>query len=270
MRTHWIVLLLVVMNGVLLASNWTLTRSRDRGWDPRKVNDIEAAFARESSRLAAERMHLTEKLSTLTQLIADLKGQAAGSGAPPEETPEGAELLTLLDQVGITEKPDPMKIPLMTEEEKARLEADWGVLPPLMDNLLLQDDVDLLLGDPLWNPERKNLSPEARAQVDRLLKDYAFFARVSLVQRFQRFIEPEVSRLREAGAYVEFEGRAKPASPSGEFISHMESAGPNRHRLYYFYPDDAPDLFRFKKVCEERGRETFVKIYQAIQGSSGD
>jgi hypothetical protein len=75
----------------------------------------------------------------------------------------------------------------------------------------------------------------------------------------------------DAGAFVEYpQGKAAP-SVDGVNVSHAEpSDTPGMERIYYFYPEDYPELAHQDRVERERGLETFLEVYRQLNNDPED
>jgi len=81
-------------------------------------------------------------------------------------------------------------------------------------------------------------------------------------------VEPEIPKLRAAGAFVEFNTETGlPPQVEGVRITHAEMTDRKGYfRLYYFYPQDYPEMYHHEQVARERAFETSVKIYKLLHG----
>jgi hypothetical protein len=139
-------------------------------------------------------------------------------------------------------------------------------LPPeLHGEVLFSGDVDQVLTSNVWNPSGRPVGAEERTELSRLLADYRYFARLSKVERLNLLIKPQLDRLREAGAYVEFPDREAPPVPEGVRIAHVESSDKSGFKRVYCFPaEDYPDIAHQERVERERGLETFLAVYDLI------
>lgn len=279
-----VIAVLVLLNATLFVSNWVLVRSL-RVVGTRGTKEEIAALRRERERLSIERGRLEARLDALSGLTQKLSAALAesvasqtsglsqtevassSSGAAAFEVDglfREASLVTGLD------RPRPASIPLLTEDERADLASRRRRMPERLDDgVLLSGDVDAVLSDPEWNPGQRTLSEAERAELSAVLSHYRYFARLSLAERYYTMVAPEIPRLREAGAYLEYdEGEAPPVADRA-CTSHAEpSDTPGINRIYYFFPDDHPALAHHKRVEEERALECFVRAYEIINGGS--
>ena len=199
----------------------------------------------------------------------------AASTREPEATPqadgdaEGSfESLAAFSSDALLRRPDLTVIPFLNEEERSALHETRMEMPAdISQDILLRGDVDSVLADPLWNPNGHELDPVGRAKLAGLLKDFRFFARISPDERLRRVIVPETDHLRTVGAYQEYPAGTAPPVIEGVKISHAEPSRPGFSRIYYLHEEDYPELYRDLRVEQERGIETFVKIYEAINVS---
>ena len=57
----------------------------------------------------------------------------------------------------------------------------------------------------------------------------------------------------------------------GVHVSHAEDSDtPGMARLYYFYPEDYPELAHQERVEQERGLKTFLEVYYRLNGYPED
>lgn len=198
-------------------------------------------------------------------------GSTPGTAAQASgEVTEKETLLTAGATIGDYQVPDLSQIADLTPEEKDYLDSLRSEMPKTLgEGLLLQGDVDALLQDPGWNPSGSVLTDEERTALEKLLKDYRFFARKVMEHRVKDLQRPEVDRLRAIGAYVENAVNEQPVPIPDVSISHGEVSpeNPDRRRIYYFPPQDYPELYRLQRIERQRSYEAFVKIYHAINRS---
>jgi hypothetical protein len=261
------------MNVALLISNGVLALAVAR----LKDESLIASFARlefERVALAGERVRLMDAVSAARSLATELRVPRIGD--PNSETPASssatnvaAELEEVAIRFGVGQRPDPQEIPRLPTEELAELDLRRGELPRnLSAALLLSADIDSILEDPLWNPNGRQLTEPARRVLAELLSEYRYFARVSKVERFRKYVEKEIPRLREAGAYIEYPKDEAPPAPPGIFMSHAESSDRQGYRRIYYFPEqDYPEMAHQRRVEDERGLETFVMIYDLINAA---
>lgn len=286
MKLTWPVFgLLILLNIALLVSNWILGRSLKTVSERKTAEEI-AALRRERERLSAQRARLDARFGALVALVERLEALAGASpgGSAPAPSPgtegeEGAggrafdvdQAFRSASLLASLERPRPGEIPLLTAEEKADLEARRRRMPEeLSEGVLLVGDVDAVLSDPGWNPRRRSLSDDERAELAALLSRYRYFARLAPLEMYHGMVALEVPRLREAGAYVEYPDGEAPPVDEGACTSHAEpSDTPGVWRIYYFHEEDYPAIAHHKRVAEERGFECFVEAYEIINGDGG-
>ena len=97
------------------------------------------------------------------------------------------------------------------------------------------------------------------------MADYRFFSRIAPQQRVLQEVLPEVERMRQNQAYLDFPIDAVVDYP-GITISHgeMPMDRPGYKRIYFFDPEDYPELYHKQKVEEERACEAYVKVYHSV------
>ena len=175
-----------------------------------------------------------------------------------------------------SERPIPGEIPRMERSEYLALVSARSLLPrTLKGEALLQGDIDTLLASNIWNPAGRVLADHEKAELSKQLKRYRYYARLSPIERYKTLVEPRIAGLRDAGAYVEYPAKEAPPAVEGISVSHAEpSDQPGTMRLYYFHPEDYPEIDHQARVERERGLETFLDIYYRINGypdnSSGE
>jgi hypothetical protein len=81
-------------------------------------------------------------------------------------------------------------------------------------------------------------------------------------------VAPEVTRMEESGAFVEHDGNTGFPTPEGGPIAHAETDGSGKFRMYFFYPEDYPEMHHHKQVCDEQTWLTFVNLYRLVSGES--
>ena len=97
---------------------------------------------------------------------------------------------------------------------------------------------------------------------------YRYFAKYSVFERFNAWVKPEIPKLRDQGAYIEFDAKEGAPSIEGVRIAHAEQIEGKRgfFRLYPFYRDDYPDLYHHEKVCQQRTMEAMADICKLVYG----
>jgi hypothetical protein len=273
MKSTWLTVGLGLLNIALLTSNGFLLHAVGLLKDDGLLASL-AELELERVALAGERLRLVDAISAAKSLVAELR--SAGSernvrlGQASAFRPEvESELDEIAARFGSTRRPDPHEIPRMDAEELAELDRRRSDMPrELSAALLLSADIDQILEDSLWNPNGRQLTEPARRVLAELLSEYRYFARVSKVERFRNYVEKEIPRLREAGAYVEYPKDEAPPAPPGIFMSHAESSDRQGYRrIYYFPEEDYPEMAHQRRVEDERGLETFVMVYDLINST---
>lgn len=274
-KSAWVLAIFVVMNVALLASNYALTSAlKDMGRE--NVLGIAELLAKERAHLAAEGALLSDKVSALRETLHTLRNVRGSSSKEnhdnvPESSTRDGTIANLAESENSDNepfgRPDIGVIPLMSEAEKAVLRQRAAALPSLNEDVLLEGDSGIVLEDSDWNLTKRELTPQEHTQLGKLLKDYRFFAKESQVERYQTLVAPEVQRLRKAGAYVEYTAEEGPTSIEGIKITHAEADGSGVFKMYYFHPEDYPELYRHRTVSEERAQETFIAIYELLNNN---
>ena len=169
---------------------------------------------------------------------------------------------------GCFERPDPLAIPLLSTEEKEILYAKRAAMPfELTDSALLHGDLQSILESKLWNPKKRTLTSEEMVRLARLVSEYRYFRLILPIEIFRNGVKPELQRLREAGAYIEYSQEEGPPQLEELRISHAEPwERPGFMRLFCFWPEDYPELNYQEQVERERSLERFVQIYELING----
>ncbi len=155
----------------------------------------------------------------------------------------------------------------LTEEERAEVEAFRERLQGLPFDWLVNGDLHGLLKDPKWNPEGRQLTAEELSKLKEAVEDYRFFARTARQLRFEELVRPELERLRSEGAYVEYPRDKPPPAVPGVTITVAEpSEDAGSFRIYYFYPEDYPELYRLAEAEKERAEEAAIRAFLIING----
>jgi len=277
-RLSLIVAVLLVLNILLLGANALLLRSLERLAGAKRPPGVDMAAVRAAcDRLAAERARLEDRCDRLERLLfsvqrKSLKEKAGkkkdGVSAAQEDPFDPNEAFAQVALVGGLGRPDPLQIPVMTEDELQLLRAKRKAMPlELTDGALLQGDLDSLLENRLWNPNGRALSSAERLALAKLVSEYRYFRKISPIERFRKGIRPQIERLREAGAFIEYPQDQGPPLLEGLRVSYSEpSERPGYRRLYCFWPEDYPELNHQEQIEGERSLERFVQIYELING----
>jgi hypothetical protein len=262
--------LLVLLNAAVIGSQIHLVRSADRWIEERRgldarIEDERASLRRQRAELAALSAELSRQVENIASAGNDPEATTNAEGAEDQNF-DGESRWYEIALEPFHERPDPAAIPPLSPEE---LEALWDVrrsMPvDLNDAVLIHGDVETVLEDAHWNPKQRKLSAQERGELARLLSDYRYFARLSIMERTMRGVLPEIPKLRELGAFLEYAESEAPPAVDGVKISHAErSDRPGYRRIYYFTHDAFPALYHQQRVEEERSLETFVRIYQLI------
>lgn len=276
MRTTLLMSALVFTCLCLVISNAFLSGTLDQEAFAGKIQGVVHRLERRSDRLSAEAARLERQLAVLKRISQRLKALQIQSRSEPETSHEGAasqsevdeKLEELLSQYVGEERPEPAQIPRLSSSEWKALVRERTAIPhELRGEHLLVGDLDALLSDPLWNPTGYEPSVEERAELNSLLKRYRYYARISPLERYERYVKPEIEFLRDAGAYVEYPEGEEPPAMEGVHVSHGEKSDrEGMNRIYYFYPEDYPELAHHERVEQERGLETFLEIYYVLNG----
>jgi len=264
--------LLVVTNGILLGSLRQLSgvgRSREVA---AQLLETRAEIAGELSRLAGERARLASEVEKLQEVLRGMgearsvDGSAVSTETATDAGNEDPELASLFADFADSERPDPASIPRLTPEAMNDMIKQRMDLPrDMAGEVLLAGDVDAVLENRQWNPTGRSLEGEERAKLEGLLKRYRYFARLSPIERFKKYVEPQVPLLREAGAFIEYPANEGPPAIEGVYVSHAETSDrAGMLRLYYFYPEDYPQLAHQERVEQERGLETYLEVYSLL------
>jgi hypothetical protein len=284
MPAKWVILFLMMMNVALLFMSSTLTVNVRALAGRERIKEVEA-FQLEGAKLMGERTRLEAKVGLLADAVKRLEAaiekassRSQSSTPPASEPPNGegeaekARFLSVLESEFPSGKPDTSSIPFLSKEEMDSLLAYSARCPRLDSSVLSAGDVDTLLRDPKWNPAGIDLKEEERKEVQGLLRDYRYFSKFALIEATELMVVPEIPRLREAGAFIEYPSDQTPPDVQGVAHTHSESSDkPGTYRLYCFYPDDYPALYHHKRVAGERALETGIKVHRLLnpEGPSG-
>ncbi len=265
----WVIAGLAVMNAALLASHWSLTRNAQSLVEGRPAAEAQELLRKEAGLLSMERAQLSLKIGVLSDLAVSLKelrlpGGVLPQGHDPQPSPPHEDVRKALELAGIEEKPDVLAIPLMTDEERQEISEASRTLPALSEAPLRSLDLVALLADEAWNPRGRELSPEERGQAMKLMQDYHFFSRISTMERFRSMMGPELPRLREQGAFVEYDPNDGELPFDGFTIDHTEILAKDKFRMYFFPQDQYPDLYHHRQVSREQAQKTFVDLYRLV------
>jgi len=179
-------------------------------------------------------------------------GDTERKGESPKDKPqEETSLLRDLDSI----KP-------LSQKEKDFLQRFRGKLRGLSLGYLLHADLEGILSDPKCNPEGRELTQEELRELMTALRDYTFFEHRAAMLIQRKIIRPEMEKLREEGAYVEYGVGETPPAVEGVSISVGEPAGDwKSFRLFYFYPEDYPDLYELEEARKARAELAALRAY---------
>src|SRR5688572_24320160 len=264
-RWPWFVAALAALNVLLLASNGILVAALKASRDGRTAEAV-AGLEKERESLAGERARLaggTARLLEAIGLLRELRSPTPSAAAIAEPV---FDLQAEFPEIDLRSRPDPGSISAMEPEAFQDLLRKRNALPrELRGQILLSGDPDQVLASPLWNPNRRELGPAERAELANLLSDYRYYARLSHVERFNAGVEPELEKLRTAGAYIEYGSRESPPLIDGVRVVHTEPSDRDGYRrAYYFHANDYPAIAHHERVERERGLETFLAVYDLI------
>ena len=250
-------------------------------------NEAHAELEREVGRLAVQNARLTDSLARLAEIATSHASQTLDRTSTDSQgvTPPAAgsssadaidiarprtDLPKLYAEIGVDDLPRPLEIPLMSEDEWQELSEAFRSLPPLREEVLLRGDPAAVLADAAWNPDDRELPGEEYLALERLVRDYRFFARVAPVERLETLIRPLLPLMRANGAFVEFQnGDPEPPVPDGVSVTHgVLDKGSGRFEWYFFWPSEHADIYHHDTVSRERRRETFVTVWELINGPS--
>lgn len=268
-----IVACLLGLNIAFLVVNVLMVQSLDQA--RYQLSTLQAELRLTKNALIVEQARVADKDSLLKNQAQDL--HAAQEGLSQErgrflamaETRDEAVASSTED---VTLRPQPALIPRLTHEEIAVLQAKRSAMPLALGVIaeagrLFELDADMILTDPALNPLKRELNPSERLQLTKLVNDYKFFRMTSPRERVKRFVQPEIERMREAGAFIEYASDGPPPHIEGFHVTHAEpSDTPGLKRLYVFPEEDYPDLLHQYRVEWERTLETVVNIYELING----
>ena len=235
--------------------------------------DIAARLSSRCDSLAAEATRLDRQIALLRQIADQLVSVHRDTtrdhvSVEPhndhQDTKE--ELAELLSEFVEEEKPDPARIPRLSADEWRGLVQKRATLPrELRGEQLLLGDLDALIQSPVWNPSGRRPSAEEQASITLLLKQYRYYARLSQMERFTKYVQPQIEFLRKAGAYVEYPKGEGPPGVEGVYVSHAEDSDrPGMERIYVFHAMTTRELAHQERVEKERGLETFLEIYYRL------
>lgn len=262
----WAIILLSTSNIALLISQSVSFEAI------REIQHGQANLRAERQRIDTVRARLDDRVGALTRTLRDFREAQEGNAmaraeAQTESSESSAEASGANDPKAMKDEHRLWVVSYLSAEEKQRLEDLRAAMPTLGHDVLLEGSVDDLLQDSSWNPGRKQLDPMKREEARGWLEKFRFYARSAAFKRIKEEIEPEVTRLREEGAYLEYPAHEAPPAVPGVLVSHAEESDkPGMLRIYYFDPNDYPEMDRQVKVERERSFEAYVELYYAING----
>lgn len=267
MSIRWITLMLVALNVVLVFNNGFLAdamKSLGRAQTAEERREIRKDW----EKIASERAMIGTQIRKLSELLAQMLHSsrvvepvwAADSG----EFDVDAKFDEVSEE-GASERPNPTDIAVLSKDEMDILRQLRKEMPRFMDvNLMLHGDVDAVLGSSSWNPEQADLDGARRAELKAYMSDYRYFARLSQMELAHK-MKSEVEHLRQSGAFVEYKASERAPAIKGISLSFAEASDrPGYVRLYYFYPEDYPELYHQQRVSEQRQLETVINAYHLI------
>ena len=253
--------------GVLVENNLVKERTKIEE-QSRKLNGQMARLSSAMFELKSEIKQLAEVAGSVfgaSNVETDVQGSTEASEATPSERVGSG------NESAHPSVRDPRAMPLLSEEEKERLGRIQTRMRGLSLTILRDGGVEGVIADSEWNPEERELSVEERKALAEAIEEYRFYAFESREKRFEQVMKPELKRLREAGAYVEYGyGERPPKIPEVKLTTAEPAPDGDTYRLYYFYPEDYPDLYRWVQVEKERAREAAVNAFAAINGDRED
>lgn len=272
--------LLAAMNVALLLSSgalaWSLKSlaARDSALELNALKEERHQLSWARARLERRVEALGESVARLDASLARVGAETAVPAAFPKDVtdPETsnleqrkAEFYARLEEALSGKQPDTRALPLLSDEERRALH-DYGARFPGLDfHVLTEGNADYVLRSPKWNPIGRVLSLEERAELETLLRDFRYFSKFALIETVQTMVLPEIPKLRDMGAYVEYpEGEAPPKIDGVTYTHAEQSDRPGFLRLYPFPPEDYPDLDRHERVATEQAQVTSVKIHQLL------
>ena len=228
----------------------------------------------EAERHEAALGRLIARLSTTVTLLNRGAGsQLLDSDASEEDedqrrlAAERVEVQHAIERDGMLEKPDPLQIPRMTEEQTEVMRQAYRELPRLDDSNLYSGDIDALLADPSWNPDLRELSTEERGELRERFARYRYFSKYAHMERSLDLVQPEMPALRDAGAYIEYHLEDGPPDIEGDAYTRAEiRKGDEYAKFFVFDWETYPEINHHQKVSQEQSARTMIDIYDLING----
>jgi hypothetical protein len=262
-----LLLFLFLLSGALIIASTLVLRSGKNmvSESKRRADTTETKI----ERWGAEQQKLTAELRRLLRQIEKDRSHVSAEPAPATAPAEEFDMEALWQEAALSvrhERPVPADIPLMSPEEIAAVRERRRHMPSKLDDaLLIQGDAESVIQNPLWNPTGRDLTEKERDELGRLMSDYRYFSRLSLMERVNLVVKPEIPRMREQGDYLEYKIGETPPRLEGVTIAHSTPADrPGYRRIYCFPPETYPDLYHQEQVEQERALERFVEIYSLI------
>jgi len=154
----------------------------------------------------------------------------------------------------------------LSEEEKALLKQFEGKLKGLPFDYLLHGDLYGLLEDPKWNPEGKELTEEERQGLRAALEDYRFYHSQARSLIHKKIIRPEMDKMREEGAYIEYKlGETPPVQGVPISVAEPAARDGKTFRLFLFYPEDYPELYELEEARKARAKLSAVRAFLILR-----
>ena len=223
--------LLLLLNAATIGSHTYLVHSvqewtrQRQALDVQTKNDLDSLF-KQRAEVAALMSSLARQTNTHPKPAVPSGNEAGVLDARAGE--EQFEIDTLWRKAALDsfhQRPNQATIPKLNPEELQALREMRETMPPVLnDGVLIQGDVASVLENSEWNPQKHELSADDRLELARLLSDYRYFARLSIMERVQGGVLPEIKRLRDAGAFLEYPQGEGPPVVDGVTISHGESS----------------------------------------------
>jgi len=143
------------------------------------------------------------------------------------------------------------------------------LLPPLPEEarpvpMALTADLDLLLRDPLINPNGRELN-----QVDRMLAEKALAtARATsdvMESQIRVSLTAGMEKMRERGAFIEYAKGEIVEKHEPDIITAGENGANDSLRLYYFYPDEFPEIYERKREIKDACSQAIRQVMALLK-----
>ena len=243
------------------------------------VKSTKAALAELQNELDSERARSGERetiLASLERHLRELNENSALTSPPTLDTDTVVhpavkdEILRKLVQ--LVERPNVKEIERLSLEEMDLLLRKYDTLPEEVrktggKRFFETADIDILLADPVWNPNGRQLSFDERLELGASLNHLRFFKKTLAWDRLRTTILPEANRKREEVDYIEYSG-PPPRDPRRSKLSHAETTNkPGVFRMYYFQEDQYPEMYHGWHVGREQSVKILVDMYELINGN---